>query len=225
MNRFAKGDEKTIDRLTQISVLDSTHCHLGLFAINVIGCQPAIPVVVQVSYATAAPGVAEIYASFLRDSIDLRFDSRDEVADHAVRVLLPQRSTSSGVGVGIRLNGELNPPFCWLASSQSTGSSEPQDDPNVFHVYLGYAGWSRNQLQKEVALGSWFIFPADTNVVFSSAPDSLWPQMIQKTELKFVDNRPRYYQGLSRCLWSSRSISQESSPRLPPPKSLELETK
>ena len=76
MNRFAKGDEKTIDRLTQISVLDSTHCHLGLFAINVIGCQPAIPVAVQVSYATAAPEVAEIYASFLRDSIDLRFDIR-----------------------------------------------------------------------------------------------------------------------------------------------------
>lgn len=99
-----------------------------------------------------------------------------------------------------------------------------QPDPNVFHVYLGYAGWNRNQLQREVELGSWFVFPADTNIVFSSAPDSLWRQMIQKTELKFVDNRPRYSQGLSRCLWSSRSISQESSPRLPPPKSLELET-
>lgn len=99
-----------------------------------------------------------------------------------------------------------------------------QPDPNVFHVYLGYAGWNRNQLQREVELGSWFIFPADTNIVFSSAPDSLWRQMIQKTELKFVDNRPRSYQGLSRSLWSSHSISQESSPRLPPPKSLELET-
>ena len=64
-----------------------------------------------------------------------------------------------------------------------------QPNPSVFHVYLGYAGWNRDQLQREVELGSWFIFPADANMVFSSDPDSLWPQMIQKTELKFTDNR------------------------------------
>ena len=92
-----------------------------------------------------------------------------------------------------------------------------QPDPSVFHVYLGYAGWNRNQLQREVELGSWFIFPADTNIVFSSAPDSLWPQMIQKTELKFVDNRPRYYRGLSCCLWSSRTIAQEIKPKASSP--------
>lgn len=100
-----------------------------------------------------------------------------------------------------------------------------QPDPSVFHVYLGYAGWNTYQLQREVELGSWFVFSADTNIVFSSAPDSLWPKMIRETELKFVDNSPAYYRGLSRCLWSSRSFSQESSSRLPPPKSLELETR
>ena len=56
-----------------------------------------------------------------------------------------------------------------------------QPDPSVFHVYLGYAGWNRNQLQREVELGSWFIFPADTNIIFSSTPDSLWPKMIRET--------------------------------------------
>jgi putative AlgH/UPF0301 family transcriptional regulator len=71
---------------------------------------------------------------------------------------------------------------------EQTLSAQP--DPGVFHVYLGYAGWNRDQLQREVELGSWLVFPADANMVFSSAPDSLWPQMIRKTELKFVDNRP-----------------------------------
>jgi putative AlgH/UPF0301 family transcriptional regulator len=61
-----------------------------------------------------------------------------------------------------------------------------QPDPGIFHVYLGYGGWNRDQLQREVELGSWFIFPADANTVFSSDPDSLWPQMIRKTELKFA---------------------------------------
>jgi putative AlgH/UPF0301 family transcriptional regulator len=59
-------------------------------------------------------------------------------------------------------------------------------DPRDFHVYLGYAGWSKEQLRMEVAGGSWFIFPADTESVFGKDPDSLWPQLIRKTELKLA---------------------------------------
>ena len=63
-------------------------------------------------------------------------------------------------------------------------------DPKVFHVYLGYAGWTNDQLRKEVELGAWFILPADTGAVFNSDPGSLWPQMIRKTELKYAGNEP-----------------------------------
>jgi putative AlgH/UPF0301 family transcriptional regulator len=65
---------------------------------------------------------------------------------------------------------------------EQTISSRP--DPGGFHVYLGSAGWTNDQLRKEVELGAWFIFPADAESVFDSDPDSLWSQMIQKTELK-----------------------------------------
>src|SRR5215472_5975807 len=51
-------------------------------------------------------------------------------------------------------------------------------DPQVFHVYLGYAGWKNDQLRKEVGLGAWFIFPAETGAVFNSDPGSLWLRMI-----------------------------------------------
>jgi putative AlgH/UPF0301 family transcriptional regulator len=64
---------------------------------------------------------------------------------------------------------------------EQTISTRP--DPGVFHVYLGDAGWNAVQLQKEVELGAWFIFPADASTVFSSDPDSLWSEMIRKTEL------------------------------------------
>ena len=57
-------------------------------------------------------------------------------------------------------------------------------DPGIFHVYLGYAGWTKDQLRKEVELGAWFIFPPDAGTVFNSDPDSLWLEMIRKTELK-----------------------------------------
>lgn len=71
---------------------------------------------------------------------------------------------------------------------EQTISTQPE--PGVFHVYLGYAGWNKDQLREEVGLGAWFVFPADAGTVFSSNPDSLWSQMIRKTELKFVRNGP-----------------------------------
>jgi len=63
-------------------------------------------------------------------------------------------------------------------------------DPGVFHVYVGCAGWEVDQLTNEVALGQWFIFPADAHTVFSADPDLLWSQMIQKTERKLAGNQP-----------------------------------
>ena len=67
-------------------------------------------------------------------------------------------------------------------------SSRP--DPGVFHVYLGYAGWTPEQLRNEVRVGGWFIFQADKQTVFDANPDSLWRQMIKKTELKMA-GRPQ----------------------------------
>lgn len=71
---------------------------------------------------------------------------------------------------------------------EETISKRP--DPSVFHVYLGYAGWNTEQLRKEVELGAWFVFQADARTVFDSDPDSLWPRMIQKTELQLACKLP-----------------------------------
>jgi putative transcriptional regulator len=75
----------------------------------------------------------------------------------------------------------------WISSKtalEKTISSRP--DPGVFHVYLGYAGWSTAQLRNEIRLGGWFIFQADNQTVFHANPDSLWRQMIKKTELEMA---------------------------------------
>ncbi|HLI64290.1 MAG TPA: YqgE/AlgH family protein [Terriglobales bacterium] len=69
-------------------------------------------------------------------------------------------------------------------------------DPGSFHVYLGYAGWTNEQLRMEVELGSWFIFQGDAKTVFASDPDSLWEEMIQRTELQVVESAPH---ALERC--------------------------
>ncbi|HTZ97169.1 MAG TPA: YqgE/AlgH family protein [Terriglobales bacterium] len=76
----------------------------------------------------------------------------------------------------------------YFISSKTVFEKTISDGPNpgAFHVFLGYAGWDNTQLRKEVELGAWFIFPADTQTVFDSDPDSLWRQMIHKTELKLA---------------------------------------
>jgi putative AlgH/UPF0301 family transcriptional regulator len=71
---------------------------------------------------------------------------------------------------------------------EQTISARP--DPAVFHVYLGYAGWTQDQLRTEAQLGAWFVFPADAATVFNASPDSLWLQMIQKTELQLAKTEP-----------------------------------
>ena len=71
---------------------------------------------------------------------------------------------------------------------EKTISGRP--DSGVFHVYLGYAGWTQDQLRSEVQLGAWFIFPGDAGTVFNSDPGSLWLEMTKKTQLKFAKAEP-----------------------------------
>jgi putative transcriptional regulator len=71
---------------------------------------------------------------------------------------------------------------------EQTISARP--DPGVFHIYLGYAGWTQDQLRSEVQLGAWFVFPADAATIFNADPDSLWLQMMRKTELQLARLSP-----------------------------------
>jgi putative transcriptional regulator len=77
---------------------------------------------------------------------------------------------------------------------EQTISAQPK--PDAFHVYLGYAGWTRGQLRQEVELGAWFVFPAEAGIVFNADPGALWPEMIRKTEMQVArgewDADPRY---------------------------------
>jgi putative AlgH/UPF0301 family transcriptional regulator len=69
---------------------------------------------------------------------------------------------------------------------EQTISAQPK--PDVFHVYMGYAGWTQDQLRQEVELGAWFVFPAEASTVFTADPDALWPEMIRKTEMQYAES-------------------------------------
>lgn len=43
-----------------------------------------------------------------------------------------------------------------------------------FRVYVGYAGWGRGQLEREMALGGWTVYSGREDVVFHDDPDKIW---------------------------------------------------
>jgi putative transcriptional regulator len=55
-----------------------------------------------------------------------------------------------------------------------------------FRLYLGYAGWAEGQLEHEIELGMWYVFPGDAEVVFDPKPETVWSRLIQRTELQLA---------------------------------------
>ncbi len=46
--------------------------------------------------------------------------------------------------------------------------------PNDIKFFVGYSGWSEDQLDEELMLGSWVPARMDPNYLFSTPPDVLW---------------------------------------------------
>ncbi len=69
----------------------------------------------------------------------------------------------------------------------------------AFRVYAGHAGWAPGQLQAELDRGDWRIIQADSGVAFEQDPETIWPEMIQRSSEQLIKGlsrpfRPRYAQ-------------------------------
>lgn len=45
--------------------------------------------------------------------------------------------------------------------------------------FLGYAGWSPEQLKDEIEQGGWFLTPATDGLIFSETPEQLWRTVLR----------------------------------------------
>lgn len=50
--------------------------------------------------------------------------------------------------------------------------------PENIRFFIGYSGWSEEQLEEEMESGSWVTADMHPNYVFKSRPDSLWSQIM-----------------------------------------------
>ncbi len=50
--------------------------------------------------------------------------------------------------------------------------------PDTIRFFAGYAGWAPGQLEAEIALKAWFVFPVRPEYVFSIDPQTLWEKVL-----------------------------------------------
>lgn len=74
-------------------------------------------------------------------------------------------------------NSDKVSPFCTLTTSRdilnAIGTGTP---PEHFKVALGYAGWSKDQLEQELADNTWLTIEATEELVFALDHQGLWGQ-------------------------------------------------
>ena len=51
-------------------------------------------------------------------------------------------------------------------------------------VFAGYAGWTRGQLQAEIARGDWHVMPADEKTIFEKDPQRVWPELVGRARAR-----------------------------------------
>jgi len=50
--------------------------------------------------------------------------------------------------------------------------------PDRIRFYVGYSGWSENQLEEELTNGSWVLDCADPNYIYKVKADNLWSEVM-----------------------------------------------
>lgn len=65
------------------------------------------------------------------------------------------------------------------AASMETLQAVFLDPESRFRLYLGYAGWSAEQLDQEIQNGSWIPEDYETHAIFDEEPATLWERRLQ----------------------------------------------
>jgi putative transcriptional regulator len=58
--------------------------------------------------------------------------------------------------------------------------------PAQIRVYFGYCGWVAGQLDREIMAGAWHVMAGEAATVFDADPQSVWPRLIRRTELRLA---------------------------------------
>ncbi|MCC4831121.1 YqgE/AlgH family protein [Shewanella sp. 1_MG-2023] len=79
------------------------------------------------------------------------------------------------------VNSESISDFCMLTTSRDVlNSLGTKASPKQFVVALGYSGWSKDQLEQELADNTWLTIPATSELLFGQDVEQLWTEATKK---------------------------------------------
>jgi len=100
------------------------------------------------------------------------------------------------------VGGPVDQQSTWVLMSEAQGSDEEQREicPGVLlsvskeltlqvlqsppsqraRVLVGYAGWQRGQLDREIAASAWLTMDVDAALIFNTPPDQMWETAIRR---------------------------------------------
>jgi putative transcriptional regulator len=64
---------------------------------------------------------------------------------------------------------------------------KPERTPDL-RLFVGRSQWAPAQLQNEIVKGAWYSVRAETNLIFSASPQSLWRRLFERAEPLNVAN-------------------------------------
>jgi len=94
-----------------------------------------------------------------------------------------------------RLGGsEIIPGVYWGGSYDAMQEIVLTNDykPSDLRLFVGYAGWTKDQLTKEVDESSWIITDAKPDILFDTAAKNMWKEAVKTLgkEYSFMENMP-----------------------------------
>jgi len=82
--------------------------------------------------------------------------------------------TSKKVKDGIAMTSDAK-----IIGEISTGKG-----PRQFLLMIGYAGWAPGQLEDEIKAKSWFLIPADKEIIFGEQAQKKWQRAMDKRQIR-----------------------------------------
>lgn len=81
----------------------------------------------------------------------------------------------------------------WQVTENTSFSSDPEaikdwvareTQKDKIRLFAGYSGWAPGQLQSEIAVGAWELWPADEKTIFEIDPEQMWEELSRRTTLQ-----------------------------------------
>lgn len=60
-------------------------------------------------------------------------------------------------------------------------------NPSDIRFYIGYAGWTANQLDRELKEKSWLVTKAKTGLMLKSSPEVLWKEILKSMGKEYAE--------------------------------------